>query len=53
VVLGILVATALVALFALALGAELWVAVVVGLCVGLFVGGGLGLLLAARSAGSD
>ena len=40
----------LVALFALALGAELWVAVVVGFAVGLFVGGGLGLLLAARSA---
>ena len=50
---GILVAWALVALLALALGAELWVAVLIGFCVGLFVGGGLGLLMAARSAGSD
>jgi len=50
---GILVAWALVALLALALGAELWVAVLIGFGVGLFVGGGLGLLTAARSAGSD
>ena len=43
----------LVAVFALVIGAELWVAVVVGFAVGLFVGGGLGLLLAARSVDSD
>jgi uncharacterized membrane protein len=51
--LGVLVAWALVALLALILGADLWVAVLVGFGVGLFVGGGLGLLLAARSASSD
>ena len=51
--LGILVAWVLVAVFALVIGAELWVAVVVGFAVGLFVGGGLGLLLAARSVDSD
>jgi hypothetical protein len=51
--LGILVAWVLVALLALALGAELWVAALVGLGVGLFVGGGLGLLMAARSASTD
>jgi hypothetical protein len=51
--LGTLVVFAIVALASLALGADLWIAVLVGFFVGLFVGGGLGLLISARLDASD
>jgi hypothetical protein len=53
ILLGFLIAAALVALGALALGADLPIAIAAGIGVGLFVGGGIGLLWAARSAESD
>ena len=51
--LGALVVFVIVAIASLALGADLWIAVVVGFFVGLFVGGGLGLLISARLDASD
>lgn len=48
--LGVLIVFSIVFVAALALGAELWIAVLVGISVGLFVGGGLGLLVSGRLA---
>ena len=53
ILLGFLIATVLVLLGALALGADLPIAVAAGVGVGLFVGGGIGLLWAARAADPD
>lgn len=47
---GMAVVFALVALASLALGADLGIAIVVGAAVGLFVGGGLGFMIAGRAA---
>ncbi len=51
--LGTLVVLSVVVVAALAPGADLWVAVLVGVFVGLFVGGGPGLLISARPGESD
>ena len=53
ILLGFLVATVLVLLGALALGADPPIAIAAGIGVGLFVGGGIGLLWAARAADPD
>lgn len=47
---GMAVVFVLVALASLALGADLGIAIVVGAAVGLFVGGGLGFMIAGRAA---
>jgi hypothetical protein len=46
---GILIAWGLVLLMALAFGASLPAAILIGLAVGVFVGGGIGLLWAAKA----
>lgn len=51
--LGTLIVFAIVAVVCLALGADVWIAIVVGFFVGLFVGGGLGFLISARLDASD
>ena len=53
ILLGFLIAAVLVALGALALGADPPIAIAAGIGVGLFVGGGIGLLWAARAADPD
>ena len=53
IVLGVLIAFVLVTLGVLALGGDLSIAIAAGVGVGLFVGGGIGLLWAARAASPD
>jgi hypothetical protein len=53
ILLGFLIAALLVLLGALALGADPPIAIAAGIGVGIFVGGGIGLLWAARAADPD
>ena len=53
IVLGVLIAFTLTLLGVLALGGDLAIAIAAGIGVGLFVGGGIGLLWAARAVEPD
>ena len=53
ILLGFLITAVLVLLGALALGADPAIAIAAGIGVGLFVGGGIGLLWAARAVDPD
>ena len=53
ILLGFLIAAVLVTLGALAVGADPPIALAIGIAVGLFAGGGIGLLWAARAVDPD